>query len=77
MDRISSQSDHQESEDVKEKAKIAVLIIVQKFAEEDIFEKEQCMDFLKNHLSNIQDGMLFKIKKFLLPALISVSKHLD
>ena len=40
MDRISSQSDHQESEDVKEKAKIAVLIIVQKFAEEDIFEKE-------------------------------------
>ena len=77
MDRISSQSDHQESQDVKEKANIAVLIIVQKFAEEDIFEKEQSMDFLKNHLSNIQDGMLFKIKKSLLPALISVSKHLD
>ena len=29
------------------------------------------------HLEEIQDGMLFKIKKFLLPALISISKHLD
>lgn len=77
MDRISTKSEHQETEDVKEKAKIAVLIIVQKFAEQDIFEKKQCEAFLERHLSDIRDGMLFKIKKFLLPALIAISKHLD
>ena len=33
MDRICSKNEHQESEDIKEKAKIAVLIIVQKFSE--------------------------------------------
>jgi len=42
MDRISPQSEHQETEDVKEKAKIAILIIVQKFADADIFGEEQC-----------------------------------
>jgi len=40
MDRISNTSEHQESEDIKERAKIAVLIIVQRFAEEDIFQKD-------------------------------------
>ena len=77
MDRISNKSEHQETEDVKEKAKIAVLIIVQKFAEEDIFQKDQCEQFLESFLPEIQDGMLFKIKKFLLPALIAISKHLE
>ena len=61
---------------MKEKAKIAILIIVQKFADADVFEKEQCQNFLDNHLEDIQDGMLFKIKKFVMPALIAVSKHL-
>lgn len=37
MDRVSSESEHQEPEEVKEKAKIAVLIIIQKFSEADIF----------------------------------------
>lgn len=77
MDRISPQSEHQEMEEVKEKAKIAILIIVQKFADADVFEKEQCQNFLDNHLEDIQDGMLFKIKKFVMPALIAVSKHLE
>jgi hypothetical protein len=77
MDRISNTSEHQESEDIKERAKIAVLIIVQRFAEEDIFQKEQCQDFLSRHLEQIQTDALFKIKKFLLPALIAISKHLD
>jgi len=40
MDLISPMSEHQESEDVKEKAKIAILIIVQKFTDADIFKKE-------------------------------------
>ena len=38
MDRISPNSEYQETEDIKEKAKIAVLIIVRKFAEADIFK---------------------------------------
>lgn len=61
---------------MKEKAKIAILIIVQKFADADVFEKEQCQNFLDHHLDDIQEGMLFKIKKFVMPALIAVSKHL-
>lgn len=28
-------------------------------------------------MTEIEDGMLFKIKKFLIPALIAISKHLD
>ena len=28
-------------------------------------------------MEDIQDGMLYKIKKFLLPALVSISKHLN
>jgi hypothetical protein len=53
MDRIKTSSEHQETEEVKEKAKIAVLIIVKKFAEENIFEKDQCKSFLELHLEEI------------------------
>ena len=77
MDRISPNNEYKETAEVKERAKIAVLIIVTKFAEGDVFEKDQCNLFLEKHLAEIQDGMLFKLKKFLLPALISISKHLD
>jgi len=77
MDRISPQSEHQEMEEVKEKAKIAILVIVQKFADADVFEKEHCQIFLESHLDDIQEGMIFKIKKFAMPALIAVSKHLS
>lgn len=42
MDRISENSEHQETEDIKEKAKIAVLIIIQRFSQEDVFQKDQC-----------------------------------
>lgn len=40
MDRIGANSEHQENEDVKEKAKIAVLVIMKKFSEQDIFTLE-------------------------------------
>jgi hypothetical protein len=50
MDRISPESEHQETDDVKEKAKVAILIIVQKFANAQIFEKQQCQYFLEKHL---------------------------
>ena len=32
---------------------------------------------MSRHLESIQNDALFKIKKFLLPALIAISKHLD
>ena len=55
---------------------IAVLIIVDKFANESIFEREECESFLNLYVPQIKEGMLFKIKKFLLPALIACSKHI-
>lgn len=76
MDRISSENQHQESEEVKEKAKIACLLIVQKFTDSDIFAEQQCNDFLINYVPRIKEDMGFKIKRFLLPALISISKQL-
>ena len=38
MDRIAPGSEHQETDDVKEKAKVAILIIIEKFCEAGIFE---------------------------------------
>lgn len=35
------------------------------------------MTFLDQYLFEIQRGMLFKIKKFLLPTLLSVAKHIS
>lgn len=70
MDRIKTTSEHQETEEIREKAKIAVLLIAQKFSEAAIFEKEECEFFIQHFLEELKDGMLFKIKKYLLPALI-------
>ena len=53
MDRISPESEHQETEDVKEKAKVAILIIIQTFATAQIFEKLQCQFFLEKHLDDL------------------------
>lgn len=53
MDRISPNNEYKETEEVKERAKIAVLIIVTKFAEGDVFEKDQCNLFLEKHLAEI------------------------
>ena len=76
MDRIKSNGESQETEEIQEKAIIAVLIIVEKFANESIFEKTECESFLTQYVPQIKEGMLFKIKKFLLPALIACSKHI-
>lgn len=56
--------------DQQESAKVAVLIIVERFAEHCIFKEKQCLTFLEQYLPLLQQGMLFKIKKFLLPALL-------
>ena len=70
MELIISKADSSES------AKIAVLMIVERFSEANIFSQEQCSRFITEHLSVIQKGMLFKIKKFLLPTLLAVSHQL-
>ena len=62
--------------DQSETAKIAVLLIVEKFSEANIFKEKQCLAFLNQYLPELSKGMLFKIKKFLLPALISLSSHI-
>jgi len=77
MDRIKASAEHQETEEIREKAKIAVMIIIEKFSQSDIFQKEECQLILESYVEDLKSGMLFKIKKFLLPALIAMSKHLD
>lgn len=66
-----------EDADHNEGAKIAALMIVERFAENDIFKEDECNKFIDIHLDEIQRGMLFKIKKFLLPTLLAASKHLS
>lgn len=53
MERINPSNDYKETEEVKERAKIAVLVIVTKFAEGDIFQKNECNLFLEKHLPEI------------------------
>ena len=60
-----------------ENAKIAVLMLIEKFAESDFFEKKECMNFLENSMDSFLDGALFKIKKQILPCLLATAKHID
>ena len=62
--------------DTSEAAKIAVLMIVEKFSEAKIFLDKECISFINEFLAVIQKGMLFKIKKFLLPTLMAISVHI-
>jgi hypothetical protein len=47
MERIKANNDQRETEEIREKAKIAVLVIIQKFADDGIFGKEECTVFLE------------------------------
>ena len=60
-----------------ENAKIAVLMLIEKFAESDFFERKECMHFLEASFDKFLDGALFKIKKQMLPCLLAMSKHVD
>ena len=77
MERIKATNDQMETEEIREKSKIAVLMIIQKFADDGIFGKEECQVFLDQYIAEIKEDMGYKIKRFMLPALISISKHLD
>lgn len=58
-------------------AKIAVLMLIEKFSTADYFTKKECMIFLSTSFAAFMDGALFKIKKQMLPCLLAVSKHID
>ena len=58
-------------------AKIAVLLLIEKFANEDYFAKKECMVFLNSSFDSFMDGALFKVKKQMLPCLLAVAKHID
>ena len=60
-----------------ESAKIAVLLIIQRFSEERIFGGYEAQVFIRENLEKFTKGMLFKIKKFLLPTLIAISQYLE
>lgn len=60
-----------------ENAKIAVLMLIEKFAEADFFEKKECMHFLETSFAQFLDGALFKIKKQMMPCLLAIAKHVD
>ena len=49
--------------DQVENAKIAVLILMEKFAEADLFTETQCMAFMENNFDKFLDSALFKLKK--------------
>ena len=58
-------------------AKIAVLMLVEKFAKEDYFGAKECMVFLQSIFQPFLEGALFKTKKQILPCLLAISKHVD
>ena len=49
--------------DVAESAKIAVLMLIEKFADADYFTKKECMIFLNTSFEQFMNGAFFKIKK--------------
>lgn len=51
-------------------------MIVEKFAENSIFKEAKCLKFLNQFVPVVQKGMLFKIKKFLIPTLLAVAKQI-
>jgi hypothetical protein len=52
------------------------MIVYERFAEAGLFEQEHCTTFLTKFLPELQRGMLFKIKKFLIPTFIQISRHI-
>lgn len=65
-----------EEADMHEGAKISALMVMERFAEIEVFKGPQCSRFVEKYLGEIQRGMLFKIKKVLIPSLLAIAKHL-
>ena len=58
-------------------AKIAVLMLVEKFAKEQgYFGEKECIIFLRNSFDLFMEGAMFKIKKQMLPCLLAIAKHI-
>lgn len=59
-----------------ENAKIAVLMLMEKFAENNYFEAKECAHFLQTCYEPFMKNAMFKVKKQLLPCLLAISKHM-
>ncbi len=59
-----------------ESAKIAVLMIMEQFAAIDLFGGKQCLLFVSSFYGQLLDGALFKVKKFMIPCMLALVKHI-
>jgi hypothetical protein len=62
---------------VLENSKIAVLVVMEVFANADLFTEKQCLQFINNFYGQLIEGALFKVKKFVVPCMLALSKHIS
>ena len=60
-----------------ENAKVAVIMLMAKFAEKGYFTSKECTLFMESSFDSFLKGALFKIKKQMLPAMLAIKEHLD
>lgn len=59
-----------------ENAKIAVLLIMEQFASIDYFTEKECMLFINIHYPVLLEAALFKVKKYMIPCMLAMTKHI-
>ena len=55
-----------------ENAKIAVIMLMAKFAEGGYFTEKECSHFMEHSFDGFLSGALFKIKKQIIPCLLAL-----
>lgn len=51
-------------------------MIMEQFAAIDLFGGKQCMLFVSSFYGQLLDGALFKVKKFMIPCMLALVKHI-
>lgn len=59
-----------------ENAKVAIMMIMDQFAQSGFFGAKECVEFITQSLTRLADGALFKVKKYMVPCLLSMASHL-
>ena len=60
-----------------ENAKIAVIMLMAKFAEGGYFTNKECQHFMETSYDKFLQGALFKVKKQMIPCMLALLEHLD
>lgn len=60
-----------------ENAKIAVIMLMEKFSTIGFFDKKECAHFLDTCFDKFKKDAMFKIKKQLVPCMLAITKHID